>query len=238
MIDWPLILLGGLLGSSHCIGMCGPFALIVGLHRDSVRGNLLAQLTYSTGRLMTYAMLGAVAGTAGKRLTELTPAIWPVTSFLSIVAGALLLIEGLSAAGLFSTAGVTGRSTTGCLTGPLMATLLRHRALRNTFTAGMFTGLLPCGLLYAFVALAGSTGDFLHGTAVMLTFGSGTVPVMVFAGVGGSLATVALRQRILRIAAWCVIATGVLTLWRGGTSLATALSGHAEPTTCPMCASD
>ena len=68
-----LTMLGGLLGSSHCVGMCGGFAAIVGLRTGSMAGNLRAQLIYSAGRLMSYATLGAIAGFAGQRLSDSLP---------------------------------------------------------------------------------------------------------------------------------------------------------------------
>ena len=58
MIEWPLVVVAGLLGSSHCLGMCGPLALAVGAGTRDVRANLVRQLTYSAGRIATYAALG------------------------------------------------------------------------------------------------------------------------------------------------------------------------------------
>jgi sulfite exporter TauE/SafE len=59
MTPWWLVLLGGVLGSSHCIGMCGGFAAIIGLNTGTLAGNLRAQLVYSAGRLMSYGTLGS-----------------------------------------------------------------------------------------------------------------------------------------------------------------------------------
>ncbi len=70
----------------------------------------------------------------------------------------------------------------------------------------------------------------------MVAFGLGTVPALVAAGVGGSLASTLLRARLLRLAAWCVVLTGVVTLARGVSAVAATCSGPAEPeAACPFC---
>jgi hypothetical protein len=234
-MEWPLIFLGGLLGASHCVGMCGAFAMLVGMNRGSWKSNLVAQLTWSAGRLLTYVTLGSIAGFAGHRIVKSAPAILSIPAALCVIAGVLLIVEGVTAAGLWKRGGVTGRSQAGCLTGPLFSSLLRIPLLRNALAAGMFTGLLPCGLLYAFVALAASSGNWLNGMAVMAVFGLGTVPLLLLTGLGGSLLSVAARQRVLRLAAWCVIATGVLTCVRGGAFFLAALNQEDPEDACPFC---
>jgi sulfite exporter TauE/SafE len=224
--------LGGLLGSSHCVGMCGGFAAMVGLNTGTAWRNLRSQLIYSAGRLTSYATLGAVAGFAGKRLSELAPAVANVPAVLCIVAGVVLLREGFLATGVWRRR-VSGISSGACLLGPLFLTLFKIPGGRNVFVAGIATGLLPCGLVYAFVSLAGSTGDFLQGMLTMMAFGAGTVPLMVVTGCGASLLSWSARQQFWRIAAWSVVATGLLTLGRGIAFLRT--DRDASPT-CPFCA--
>jgi sulfite exporter TauE/SafE len=111
--------------------------------------------------------------------------------------------------------------------------MLRNPALRSTFSAGLFTGLLPCGLVYAFVSLAASTGDLLHGAATMLAFGLGTVPLMVLTGTGAMLLGVRVRQRLWQVAAWSVVVTGLLTIGRGVAFL--QFEEASPPRPCPFC---
>lgn len=233
MMTWWLVMLGGLLGSSHCVGMCGGFAAMVGMNTGTVWGNLRAQLIYSAGRLISYATLGAVAGFAGKRLIETAPAVANVPAALCIIAGVVLLREGLMATGIWPRR-IAGTSAGACLLGPLFSSLFRLPGARNVFVAGVATGLLPCGLVYAFVSLAGSTGDFLQGMLTMLAFGAGTVPLMVLTGCGASLLSWTAQQRFWRVAAWSVVATGLLTLGRGLAFV--QLEPEAKPPTCPFCA--
>jgi hypothetical protein len=212
--------------------MCGGFAVLLGVSRTSVVDNLRAQLLYSSGRLITYGSFGAMAGFGGKSLTDRMAAYLNVPAVLSFVAGAFLIWEGLHAAGWRWGRKVAGRSP--CLLSPLLASLLRHPALRHAFFAGLFTGFLPCGLVYAFVSLAASQADLLHGAGTMLAFGAGTIPLMVLTGVGAMWLSLPWRQRLWQVAAWSVVVTGGLTLGRGYTFLTAT---EADPAArCPFCA--
>lgn len=233
MTPWWLAMLGGLLGSSHCVGMCGGFAAIVGLRTGSALGNLRAQLVYSVGRLMSYATLGAVAGFAGQRLESSLPQMINVPAVLCLAAGLFLFREGLLASGLVRRR-IRGSSTAGCLFGPLFSTILKTPGARNTFVAGIVTGLLPCGLVYAFISLAASSGEFLSGLTLMLAFGAGTIPLMVLTGYGASVLSWTARQRLWQFAAWSVMITGLMTLGRGVAYLRAAPEDKAVM--CPFCA--
>jgi len=229
---WWLILFGGLLGSSHCVGMCGGFAMMLGMHRSSLRENLCGQIVFSLGRLTSYSTLGGIAGFAGKSLANRAPVLVNIPAALCLLAGAFLFWEGLHATGLIRRKAAADLGA-GCLFRPLFSTLLKHPALRNAFSAGVFTGLLPCGLVYAFVSLAASTGDLLGGALTMLAFGAGTVPLMVLTGAGGTLLSVTSRRRLWRAAAWSVMFTGALTVGRGVSFFRTPDAAPSER--CPFC---
>lgn len=233
MTPWWLIMLGGLLGSSHCIGMCGGFAAIVGLHTGSLLGNLRAQLIYSIGRLMSYVTLGALAGFAGKQLITELPSLINVPAILCLAAGVFLVREGLLASGLVRRR-IEVSSSMGCLImAPLFSTVLKTPGMQKNLVAGVLTGLLPCGLVYAFVSLAASRGDLLEGMTLMLAFGAGTIPLMVITGCGASLLSWSARKRLWQFAAWSVMITGVLTVARG---LAFFQAGPEEKAAaCPFC---
>lgn len=232
MIELPLIFVGGLLGSAHCVGMCGGFALLLGAGAYSIRANLGRQLLYSAGRISTYAIIGAAVGYGGNRLASMVSPLVNVQAILSLVAGLLLVIQGLHSAGLLQLKRVSGLSA-GCpFTGGL-GKLLRSRGAAAAFLAGVFTGLLPCGLVYAYLALATSAGGLWQGWLTMACFGLGTVPLMVLTGSGGSLLSVANRQRTLRVAAICVVAMGLISIARGTNAL--HQSGKNAELSCPLC---
>lgn len=215
MLDLPLIFLGGFLGSSHCIGMCGAFALSIGGTAPSLAQNLQRQAVYSCGRLFTYITCGALAGYGGMRLADRAAGWVNISASLAVAAGLLLVWQGLLATRLFRRRVPAAASALPCLSGSLLATYLRSPRTASVFLAGLFTGLLPCGLVYAYLALASSSGGPLFGVATMALFGLGTVPLMMLAGAGGSLLSLAARHRLLQVAAWCVVATGCLAIARG-----------------------
>jgi len=226
-------MLGGLLGSAHCVGMCGGFAMTLGAHAPSWRANLVRQLIYGGGRLFTYTALGAVAGYGGRKLVLASPVV-NVQAWLAVAAGVLLIWQGLVATGVLRRVRRIKGSTLPCMGPSLLGSLLRTRGVVAPLTAGVLTGLLPCGLVYAFVALAVSGGTMGRGMATMLAFGFGTLPMMTALGLGTSLVGLAARQHLLKAAAWCVVITGALSIARGATAFQPSSSGENTPT-CSLC---
>jgi len=231
MIEWPLLMVAGMLGSAHCLGMCGPFALAIGTSAASWRANLRRQACYSAGRIFTYAVLGALVAFCGGRVAAALPGWTNVPALLAIGAGVLLAVQGLLAAGVLPARAVRGAAA--CPGAAGFRALLTGRGSLDVFLAGLFTGLLPCGLLYGMLALAAATHDVARGLGTMTAFGLGTVPAMVAAGLGGSLLGVAARRRLHAAAAWCLVLTGAISIARG----AGHLSFTADPPPgCPFCA--
>lgn len=213
MIEWPLLIVAGLLGSAHCLGMCGPFALAIGTAAPAWRANLWRQGCYSAGRIFTYAVLGAGAAYGGLRLAVALAAWVNVPALLAIAAGVLLVVQGLFAAGVLPKRAVAAAAA--CPGAAGFRALLTARGSTEVFLAGLFTGLLPCGLLYGMLALAASTHDVVRGLGTMVAFGLGTVPALVAAGLGGGLLGIAARRRLHAAAAWCLVLTGVISVARG-----------------------
>lgn len=231
MIEWPLLMVAGLLGSAHCLGMCGPFALAIGTAAPAWRANLWRQGCYSAGRIFTYAVLGAAAAYCGLRLAVALAAWVNVPALLAIAAGVLLVAQGLFAAGVLPKRAVAAAAA--CPGAAGFRALLTARGSTEVFLAGLFTGLLPCGLLYGMLALAASTHDVVRGLGTMVAFGLGTVPALVAAGLGGGLLGIAARRRLHAAAAWCLVLTGVVSVARGAGFLTWP---GAMPAGCFICA--
>jgi sulfite exporter TauE/SafE len=232
MIGWLMILISGLLGSSHCVGMCGGFALALGSATTGLRSVLVRQVVYGLGRVFTYTVGGAAAGFLGWRLESQFCGLVNLQAGLSILAGSVLVIQGLHAAGWLPRWRMQRRAQ-GCLGPTLFGRLLQDTRAANLFLGGVVNGLLPCGLVYAFLALAASSGDLPRGALTMLLFGLGTVPVLALVGLGGSILSLATRRRLLHLAAWCVVLTGVITLARGIGFL--SWLGTTAEVVCPFC---
>lgn len=233
MIELPLVFVAGLLGSAHCIGMCGPLAVTLGAGAGGLRRNLHRQVVYSAGRIFTYAFCGGAAGFAGVWIARQAPALVASQAWLAIAAGVVLVFMGLGAAGVLPRLASHALGRMPCSAAAGLKTFLTAPGWSNVFLAGVGTGFIPCGLVYAFLLKAGSTGSLWLGAATMALFGLGTVPLMVLAGVGGSLLSLRARAAAYRIAAWCVVVAGTMTVARGAWQLQPTDDGAAAA--CPFC---
>ncbi|MBI1310291.1 hypothetical protein GC176_03210 [bacterium] len=236
MIELPLLFLGGLLGSGHCVGMCGAFAVAIGWDASRPTVNLLRQSVYSLGRCSTYSFLGAVAGFSGQWMQQRLGALTSVQAVLSLIAATVLIGMGLVTSGLLPSSDRWLQKLAACPAVGQFRSLLKSRRLANVFVAGLATGFLPCGLIYGVLALALTSGSLLLGAAMMAAFGLGTIPLMVVVGLSGSTLSLPLRQRLLRVAAVCLVGAGVLTGARGLADLTSP--SDSEPPACPFCADE
>jgi len=175
-------------------------------------------------------VLGAAAGYCGSRLTTVLPTAINFPSALAIAAGIFLVYQGLLSAGLLPKRAVT--ANTPCVASTFLGQFLRQPTATGVFLAGVFTGFLPCGLLYGMLALATSTHSILLGGATLMVFGLGTAPAMILAGVSGRLLSLATRRGLYAAAAWCLILTGVVSIARGVSFIS---HGDQPAAGCPIC---
>ncbi len=211
-----------LLGSAHCIGMCGGLAAALGACEQPLGSVVFRQAVYSLGRVFTYAFLGALAGAAGLAVSDYAiPGIsLTIPQVFSLLAGVIMVGVGLSVLGVWpklrhgqKVAGA--QSSSPHLLTPAFHHFLNTRSTWGAFTAGLATGFLPCGFVYAFLPLALASGDVGRGMAIMTLFGLGTVPAMMVVGCGSRLVSHAVRGQILRVSAVLLLGMGAVTLWRG-----------------------
>lgn len=172
MLPWAALLLG-VVGSLHCIGMCGPIALALPIAHMSRGFRIRGILAYNFGRAATYSVLGAVSGLIGSALN------WAGgQQALSITAGSIILIAlFLGLAGKRIPLPRTLDRFYGSLRSSL-GNLFRNKTTKGLLLIGLLNGLLPCGLVFAALAGAAATGSLLHGALFMFVFGLGTIPAM------------------------------------------------------------
>ena len=212
--------------------MCGSFVLALGCRRGGWVAALGRQVVYGLGRVFTYSSGGVVAGYAGWRLAGDLHLWISGQALLAFVAGSLLIVQGLSATGFLRLpARLAARGP--CLLPSMFAALLRETRMRNVFLGGAINGLMPCGLVYAYLALAASSGSPLLGGLTMLSFGLGTLPILALIGCGARLAAGGFTRRTYRVAAWCVVLTGALSIARGVEAVRT--TGESGESSCPLC---
>ncbi|MDQ6989442.1 MAG: sulfite exporter TauE/SafE family protein [Mariprofundaceae bacterium] len=204
----------GFLGSMHCVGMCGGLVTTLSMSRSKIWWTGL--MAYQAGRIATYTLLGFLVSMLGVMLLQVA---WFADGqrFLTLLAGMLMIIFGLTLAGWLPDFMARMLSALSQWLG-LMRWLQRAASSRmpmSWFMVGLLNGLLPCGLVYAGLALSMASGDVLLGAAMMLAFGLGTVPAMSVVPVVLRSASPKLRGRLLKVAAILLIMLGVLTLLRG-----------------------
>ncbi len=213
------ILVASLGGSLHCVGMCGPFAAVAvgGGSRASSKGLWGLQVAYALGRLATYLLLGVVAGFAGGAL-DLAGEVFGFSRTAALAAALVVLWGGV--VGVLRYMGWWPRRLAphraGKLIWRLSAWVRRldaSPALVRAFLVGAFTTWLPCGWLYAFVALAAGTGNVASAAMVMLAFWAGTVPALLGVGVGAAFGSGSLRKRAPLLLSLGMLLVGAWGLW-------------------------
>ena len=216
----------GLLGSTHCIGMCGGIsaALSFALPTESRTGLRLFiyQVAYNSGRILTYVILGVVVGS----LAQSIPGSWAQSPWPRLVAGLFMMLMGLYLAGWWNLLGkLEGMgSRLWRYLEPLRRHLLPVNHPLKAVAAGAVWGFLPCGLVYSALTLALARSDSLVSGGVMLAFGLGTLPVLLVSGtLAGQLRQWLQRQSVRRLAGVLVILFGV---WTAGMALFHASHHH------------
>jgi hypothetical protein len=208
-----LFLAGGLLGSGHCIGMCGGFAATLGAQTVPMRSIVARQLAYGCGRVFTYAFLGAVGGAAGLYLSRFRLPLFATQQLFAVLAGVVMILVAAPVLGLPAIRwNPLGRFALSL--GPVFARFYHMRSRTGYFLAGIANGFLPCGLVYAFLAKAIADHDVLAGWVSMAAFGIGTLPAMTAVGCGTRVMSHAVRAKVYRVAAVLVLALGVVTIGR------------------------
>ncbi|HYE32045.1 MAG TPA: sulfite exporter TauE/SafE family protein [Methylomirabilota bacterium] len=207
MIELPTAFLLGLVGSLHCIGMCGPLALAVPRVGSTNRALVVSRLLYNGGRITTYMVIGGVFGLVGKSI-----ALAGLQEWLSIIAGALLLV-GLAFSRQAAAIAPMGRMVIKLRN--RFGLLLRRRTYPAVAGLGLLNGLLPCGLVYAAATGAAASAGLLAGTGFMLAFGIGTLPVMLGLGLIGPRLQGVLGFKLQRLIPVSVALVGALLILRG-----------------------
>ena len=205
------VLVASLVGSPHCAAMCGGFACFVAGQKEGRTSRVL--IAYHLGRLLAYAALGALAGLLGSEAnrlgvsTGLGHAAAPVAGALMVLWGAASFATALGWRG--------GPGAPAALHRVVIATLHRIRErspLERAAIMGLVTSLLPCGFLWAFVAIAAGAGSPLAGAVVMAAFWAGTVPVLAGVSVIARRPLAALGRRAPLVTAGLLVILGGLTM--------------------------
>lgn len=224
-----------LMGSLHCVGMCGGFvAIAAGGAAPGTRGAFWPLLTYQLGRLLAYAVLGMAAGALGSAV-DLAGSTAGLADIAAILAGGTVLTIAVAALARALGARLPQGPRFAAL-GQFLAKVhlrwSRKPPIARALVLGLVTSLLPCGWLWAFVLTASGTADALWGGLVMAVFWAGTVPALVGLGFGVRALFAPLARRLPLLAPTMLLVLGVVLLvWRAQLVLPAHALQPANPAT-------
>ena len=204
-------LIFGLLGSFHCVGMCGPIAFLLPVDRSSTLKKTFQIFVYHFGRIVSYSLIGLVFGLLGKSLN-----LFGMQQQLSIAIGLLMITVVLVPVRIFNKYNFSR---------PIYKVIskvknalgkeLKKKSTDTFLTIGFLNGFLPCGLVYMAVFGALASGSAIDGSMYMVVFGLGTIPLMTTAIYLGNFLSGKVRQHIRKAIPVFIIFMGFLFVMRG-----------------------
>lgn len=210
------LFLAGLLGGTHCVAMCGgvvavlagsPITVSARVGRPGVAGRLPLLLSYNAGRIASYVLVGAIAGGLGFAGANLAGQL-PARLVLLLLANLLLVAMGLYLMGIpqLLLPLERGGAVLWRRLQPATRRFLPARTPLQAFPLGLIWGWLPCGLVYSALASALASGSAERGAMVMLAFGLGTLPNLLFAGLFAAGLVTFVKRSPVRIVSGVVVA--------------------------------
>jgi sulfite exporter TauE/SafE len=201
----------GLISSFHCVGMCGPIAMMLPVDRNNPAKKVTQIITYHLGRLTAYATIGFIFGLVGKGFF-----MAGIQQKLSIFIGVAMILVVLVPEKVFSQYNFSKPIFK--LISKIKTTLgsqFKNKTYKSLFTIGLLNGFLPCGMVY--VALFGAIAMQSEslGVLYMVLFGLGTVPMMTMVVYINSFLTVSFRNKIQKVIPYVAIIIGTLFILRG-----------------------
>jgi len=200
----------GLLGSMHCVGMCGPLVLSLPVRNMGARQRALSVGSYHLGRIGIYAFAGLLFGLLGRRVYL---AGWQ--QGMSVLLGVLLL-------GWMTAKGFRLHGRMPVLVNKFYWELMRwmtslwQSSFRGKFLLmGMGNGLLPCGMVYLAIAGALTSTSLIQGMGFMAFFGLGTLPLLLILQMSGMMVSVRFRQQVRKALPYLTALVAILLILRG-----------------------
>ena len=201
----------GMVGSFHCVGMCGPLALSLPLSNNGFAAKFFGAFIYNAGRIVTYSLFGLIFGLIGQ-----TAALFNFQQWLSISVGVLILLFIIMPK-KYKMQSIASNRTTAFFAGIRLKLghLFTKKNNASLFVIGLLNGLLPCGLVYMAVAGAIAAGSIGNSILFMAAFGLGTLPIMWSIAFFGNYIGVSFRQKIRRAYPYMMTLMACLLILRG-----------------------
>lgn len=214
-IDFFAAFVIGLLGSGHCIAMCGGITTMLssGINKKAEpRSKFTIILAYNFGRIGTYSLIGAIAGVTGSLAAK---NIGLPLSILRMVAGVFLILLGLYIGRWFMLLNKVEQLGKGLwkYLSPLSKKFMPIKNAKQALALGAIWGWLPCGLVYSTLTWSLASGSLISGAFIMFFFGLGTLPALLTISIGAvSIKSLLLNNSFRKIMAIMLIIYGFITL--------------------------
>jgi sulfite exporter TauE/SafE len=199
----------GILGSLHCIGMCGPIALGLAGSFDNKADRFRNILLYNGGRSISYALMGIILGLIGNRF-----ALAGYQQVLSITAGLIIIFIFLFHS-IFKNKFRFLNSWNSKIQMMLGETLSKPKTMWYQLEVGIINAWLPCGLVYLALATALASANAWYGALFMLCFGFGTTPLMASLMFTGNYISVSMRSKLRNLIPVFILVSASLLILRG-----------------------
>lgn len=213
----------GFFGSFHCIGMCGPIAMALPSVSNNKTAMLIGRLLYNAGRIITYSLLGLIAGIIGHTFSMRG---WQ--SDVSIVVGIVIILFVLFSNDRvlrFFNSRIVGFSY---YLKKYFGVLIKKHSYSSLFYIGSLNGILPCGSVYLALAGATTSGSPISGVIYMFLFGIGTLPMMFLLSMTGSMVSLKTKNVINKFSPVIAIALALFLIQRG------SMMRHVSAESCSM----
>jgi sulfite exporter TauE/SafE len=216
----------GLLGSVHCVGMCGPLAFSIPSSGRYAFSLIINKLLYNLGRVITYSCLGLLLGFFGKLLW-----LSGLQQVVSIVSGLFVIVIGINR--LLKLNRGIGSNVSFPWFYKILNTAVKFKA--GHLVLGMLNGFLPCGFVYVALFGALNTTSPVAAASFMFWFGMGTFPLMFIATLSFGFLSPFVRQRINRLMPYLMVCLGIWFVLRGSGLNIPYLSPHSKTIGVSVC---
>lgn len=210
---WQFLISGfllGLVGSVHCVGMCGPIAFALPVQFLPKHKKVIGIFLYNIGRICTYSFLGFIAGFLGKFLL-----VGIVQQWFTILFGAAILIILFILFVLKKNVHVKFLNSFYVRIQGFISDKIAKQGLSTLFLLGVANGLLPCGMVFIAITGALATASQAESTLYMFLYGLGTLPAMIALTTFGFVIKISVRNKLKKLAPFFLATLAVLLILRG-----------------------
>ncbi len=201
----------GLISSFHCVGMCGPIAMMLPVDRNNEAKKVTQIITYHIGKLTAYGILGLIFGLLGRSFY-----LAGMQQQLSIIVGVLMIVVALVPEKIFAKYNFS--KPVYKIISKVKSSLgqqFKNKSYKSLFTIGLLNGFLPCGMVYVAIFGAIAMQSVSLGVLYMLLFGIGTIPMLTAVIYISNVLSFSFRGTLQKIIPVVAVVIGMLFIIRG-----------------------